>query len=296
MYHHVDPNPGDDVWTVSRDEFRRQIAELKAAGFETVRPGDLPRVGRLFSGLPAKPLVITFDDGLLSALTEAEPVLKDAGFHATVYLITGFVGESPSSRLRYRNYDCLSWEEIRAMHSRGTISFGIHSHSHSGNAARQALEAGECRNILRRNGGFDSSDYCYPYGSAPDVLVRAVSNVGFRTAMVCEDRIFFPSAESDLLRIPRVSVYGGIHHFTVQADSAVSNGCFSATAVNRGVPLPVRPVLRHSPSGRSWLLQPSERLGPEPRRWIWTHLPERLSANDLSVEIWEQNGLFRYHP
>lgn len=296
MYHHVSPNPGDDVWTVSRDEFRRQIAELKAAGFETVRPGDLRRGGRLVSRLPDKPLAITFDDGLLSALTEAEPVLKAAGFHATVYLITGFVGESPSSRLQYRNYDCLSWEEIRAMHSRGTISFGIHSHSHSGDPNRQALEVGECRNILRRNGGMDSSDYCYPYGSAPDLLVRSVSNAGYRTAMVCEDLLFFPSAESDLFRIPRVSVYGGSHNFSVLADPSVSNGSFSATAANHGVPLPVRAVLRHLPSGRSWPLQPSERLGPEPQRWIWAHLPEPMSSNDLSVEIWEQNGLFRYHP
>ena len=292
MYHHVAPDPGTDVWTVSVAEFRRQIAALKAAGCQTVLPGDL-RAGR---GLPAKPIVITFDDGLLSTLTEAEPILREAGFRAICYLIAGFVADAPTHRMKYGTYDCLSWDEVRAMQSRGTIAFGIHSRSHAQQPARVAQEAAECREIFKDKTGLDADDFCYPYGRAPESLVAAVSNAGYRTAMVCEDRWFAPTPGADWLRIPRVSVYGGHHAFSATPPVRAEPGAVGAEVRNAGVPLPVRGVLRDGATGRAWMLQPTGRLGPEPQTWRWNDLPPDLDPANLQVEIWEQNGLFRYFP
>jgi peptidoglycan/xylan/chitin deacetylase (PgdA/CDA1 family) len=292
MYHHVAPDPGRDVWTVSTDEFRRQIAALKAAGYETVLPGEL----RAGGARPAKPIVITFDDGLLSTLGEAEPILREAGFRAINYLITGFVADVPANRMKYGTYDCLSWEEVRAMQSRGTFVFGIHSHSHAQQPARLAQEAAECRRTFQDKTGLDALDFCYPYGRAPESLVAAVSNAGYRTAMVCEDRRFVPGPGADWLRIPRVSVYGGHHEFSATPPVRAGPGAVGAEVRNAGVPLPVRGVLRDAATRRAWTFQPPGRLGPAPQAWRWTDLPADLDPASLQVEIWEQNGLFRYFP
>lgn len=292
MYHHLAEDPGTDVWTVSVAEFRRQIAALKAAGYQTVLPGQL----RDAAALPPKPIVITFDDGLLSALTEAEPVLREAGFRAVCYLIAGFVAATPAERMQYGGYDCLSWEEVRAMQSRGTFAFGLHSRSHAQQPARVAQEAAECRKIFKDQTGRDADDFCYPYGRAPEILVAAVSNAGYRTAMVCEDRMFAPAPGADWLRIPRVSVYGGRHGFSATPAIRAEAGAIAADVRNAGVPLPVRGLLRDGATGRAWALRPPGRLGPEPQTWRWTDLPPDLDPANLQVEIWEQNGLFRYFP
>lgn len=292
MYHHLAADPGGDVWTVATGEFRRQIAALKAAGYQTVLPGEL----REATALPPKPLVLTFDDGLLSALTEAEPILRAAGFRAICYLITGSVADAPADRMRYGTYDCLTWEDVRAMQARGTFEFGIHSHSHAGQPDRIAQEAAECRRIFRGKTGVETRDFCYPYGRAPEILVAAVSNAGYRTAMVCEDQLFVPTPGADWLRIPRVSIYGGRHGFSATAPVRAGAGGVEAEVRNAGVPLPVRGVLRDPTTGRAWSLQPTGRLGPKPQTWRWSGLPPDVDPANLRVEIWEQNGLFRYFP
>ena len=292
MYHHLAADPGADVWTVSVAEFRRQIAALKAAGYQTVLPGEL----RAGGARPPKPIVLTFDDGLLSTLTEAEPILRGAGFRAIGYLITGTVAAVPADRMKYGTYDCLTWEEVRAMQARGTFAFGIHSHSHAQQPARLARESTECRRIFLNQTGVEARDFCYPYGRAPEILVAAVSNAGYRTAMVCEDRLFVLLPGADWLRIPRVSIYGGRHGFSATAPVRADAGGVEADVRNAGVPLPVRGILRDGATGRAWPLQPSGRLGPKPQTWRWTDLPSELDPAALQVEIWEHNGLFRYFP
>lgn len=296
MYHGIAAEPGDDVWTVSTEEFRRQIADLKAAGYRTLLPNDLAGAYRWKFWLPRKPILITFDDGLLSVKTEAEPILRDAGFQAISYVITGSIADTPAERLKYRSYDCLTWAEVKEMLARGTIAFGIHSHSHAPNPGRLAQEAGECRHLFKRKAGGKTRDFCYPYGSAPDLLRQAVTNGGYRTAMICEDQMFTNAPGADLFRIPRVSVYGGTHQFAVSAGTLAEDGIFCAEVRNDGVPLPVRGVLRDTRSGRTWPLRPTERLGPAPQRWCWTNLPPGLAAASLQIEIQEQNGLFGYFP
>ena len=296
MYHQVAPDPGGDVWTVSTAEFRRQIADLKAAGFRTILPADLPRIRPWKFWLPRKPVIITFDDGLLGAATEAEPILREAGFKAISYLILGFIADTPAERKQYRADDCLTWEEVRAMQARGVFVCGVHSFSHTPAPALQAQETAECRNIFRRKTEVETRDYCYPYGGAPDPLRQAVADAGYRTAMICEDRLFSPGPGTDLLRIPRVSVYGGRHAFAATPLSGPANGAFRAEVKNEGVPLPVRGVLRDAQTGRTWPFQPERRLDGHPQTWLWTNLPPQLSAAALQIEIWEQNGLFRYRP
>ena len=296
MYHQLAADPGADVWTVSTAEFRRQVADLKAHGYQTILPEDLARYRPWTFWLPRKPVVITFDDGLLSTLTEAEPVLQAAGFRAVSYLILNFIADTPAERRQYRGCDCLTWEEIRAMQARGTFAFGIHSFSHTPDPAAQAQEVAECRRIFKRQTDTKCRDYCYPHGGAPDLLVQAVSNAGYRTAMVCEDQMFRLQPDADFLRIPRVSVYGGTHRFVSGPLSGTPAGGICAEVKNDGLPLPVRGVLRDPRSGRAWPFQPPARLGPEAQPWCWTNLPAGLPVASLQLEIQEQNGLFGYAP
>ena len=296
MYHHLAPDPGGDVWTVGTDEFRRQVADLQAAGYRTILPGDLARRRPWKFWQPRKPVVITFDDGLRSTLTDAEPILHAAGFRAICYLITGNVADAPETRVKYRQDDSLIWPEVRDMLARGTFAFGIHSFSHTSDPARQALEVVECRAIFKRQTGQKTRAYCYPYGVAPGLLRDAVAAAGYRTAMICGDQTFTNAPGADFLRIPRVSVFGGTHRFSATPAGAPGPGAFCADVRNDGVGLAARGVLRDLGTGRRWSRPPVARLDGHAQTWCWTNLPAGPAAAGLQVEIWEQNSLFRYYP
>lgn len=292
MYHNIEAVPRD-VWSVSTDEFRRQMTQLKEQGYQAVLPGDLK--GGLFRKLPRKPVVLTFDDGLLGCLTEAEPILKAVGFRAVCYIILANVAEAEQERILYRGQESLSWDDIRGMHRRGTFTFGVHSFDHTPNKKREAAELWQCRYILKRKLGVKPEHYCYPYGAAPDYLGDEVKRRKYKTGMICNDQLFTIDADTDWFRIPRVSVYGGVHDFKVEPGAEVDNGFYQAKVSNAGQPLPVKIVLACK-DGRTWSSPVYRKCGVDVINFCLEGIPEDVAVSDLSIEIWEQNGLFRYYP
>ena len=74
----------------------------------------------------ARPVAITFDDGLSDFCSTAVPILRRHGFRATMYLPTGFIADK---RRRFNNRECLTWGEIADLHATG-FEFGSHTVSH----------------------------------------------------------------------------------------------------------------------------------------------------------------------
>ena len=111
-----------ELWKVSRRGFERQIEYLVSRGYRTVSLDDLHewQMGR--RELPARSVVITFDDADESVYDFAYPLLKKHGLRATVFVITGRVGES------WNGIRCLDWARLREMQRSGV--FDIESHTH----------------------------------------------------------------------------------------------------------------------------------------------------------------------
>lgn len=79
----------------------------------------------LVTGAP-RYTVLTWDDGYLDFYTNAFPILEKLGFTASVFLPTGFIADH---RRTFKGRDCLKWDEIRVLSSRG-IDFGSHTIGH----------------------------------------------------------------------------------------------------------------------------------------------------------------------
>ena len=296
MYHGFADDPGNDVWTVSSFEFERQMRELKDGGRTAITPNQLALAAKGLFLLPAKPVVITMDDGFQDNVTIAEPIMRKYGMKGICYLIMSHIGDSPGTRSQYRGRDNLVWPEVREAIGRGTLSFGSHSISHSANAELQSREVASSRHLFHGKTGFKANAYCYPNGYAPDLIWEAVRHKHrFTTAMICTDTVFRFSCDADLYRIPRVSIYGGAHDFALDMVEW-KNGGLSARATNRGAPMPVRCLLRDRRTGRSFLSDgPPQRLAQgNSRRFAWKALPSDLPDDSLEVIVSEQNGLFTY--
>ena len=120
-YHGVADDRGP--YTVSPQHFAQQLAMLRAAGFHSV---SLAQVQAVRAGqaalLPSRPILLTFDDGVGSAWTAADPILARYGFRATMFVITSRIAHDRASYY-------LTSGQLRAMRDSGRWEIGSHTHN-----------------------------------------------------------------------------------------------------------------------------------------------------------------------
>ncbi len=205
MYHYIrnDQNPRDPVGenlSVAPALFAQQMQYLSSHGYT---PITLDKLAAIFAGkahAPAKPIVLTFDDGYKDLFTAAFPVLKRYGFHAVSFVITGFVG--------WHGY--VSWEDIKHMQASGLISFEAHTVHHIYLPAvsyQQALdELITSKETLQAETGSPVNFLAYPDGATDATVESAVQKAGYVGAL----GTWFAKATGISYDMPRVRIPGGI--------------------------------------------------------------------------------------
>lgn len=293
MYHNVLRDGELSVWQVSEEEFERQMGQLEEAGYTTVLPEDIERASRGWGWLPKKPVVITFDDGYEGVAAFAEPILARHGMKAICYAVVGLLAKEGEERATFDSGPLLTAAEAAAMAGRGVVALGSHSLSHCrGNPAALAAEIGPSRGELRRRTGVKPSDYCYPHGLyGYDYMYEALRRSHYRTAMACGDRMFRYGTETNLLAIPRLSVYGGRHALRVEGVRAEEGEVLLGNPGGARIPLKVR--VTDEAGGRQW---------ESGVQWVGGkgttafRFPAEALAGERKIEAWDKEGIFRYVP
>jgi len=168
------------------DRFRAQIGWLKRHGYQAVSLDEAVRAAE-GSPVPGKRVAITFDDGFEDTFTHALPVLRAAGFTATVFLVANHIGGVnqwdvdaglPPARL-------LDATMIRAMQREG-IAFGSHGAAHRKlTLLDEAVRAEEIRGSRERLEDFLGTavqHFSYPYLAANPSIEAEVQAAGYRSA------------------------------------------------------------------------------------------------------------------
>ncbi len=78
----------DDGFNLPLSEFRKHMFALKNAGYQTVSIKDFYLWKRGLKQLPDKSFLITFDDGRKDSYYPVDPILRAAGFRATMFAIS----------------------------------------------------------------------------------------------------------------------------------------------------------------------------------------------------------------
>lgn len=209
MYHQVAPHRKGSAlnrWRVSEGDFRRQLGFLASRDLRGVALRDLladpPR--------PAdRRVVLTFDDGYDGVRTAALPLLRERGFAATVFVVSGKLGgtndwdgETPGERL-------LSESGLREIAAAG-LEVGSHGATHRAltELPDDALDAETrgSRERLEAVLGEPVFSFCYPYGACDDRAEDAVRRAGFRAATVIRGGIVADLSRP--FRLRRVAVRG----------------------------------------------------------------------------------------
>jgi peptidoglycan/xylan/chitin deacetylase (PgdA/CDA1 family) len=172
LYHKVSEGHNDAL-TISRDRLERQFAHLVAAGYRGISFADLKESLAGGRPLPAKPVLLTFDDGYLNAFILAYPLLVKYNLKATFLLPTAFLGGFDAwNAVTGAVERLMSYPTARSM-AGPLVEFGLHSHRHENyrlySAEEIEADVAACVASLEQNQTPFTRVFAYPYGGVPRV-------------------------------------------------------------------------------------------------------------------------------
>ncbi len=195
-YHHMLRNEENKRFlntstTTSDVAFSNQMTYLKETGYDTISLYQLEGYLNNKINLPAKVVVLTFDDGLKSVNRYAYPILKEKGFRATAFIISSRIKRHPQKW----NPDSLQFMSISELKEIQDV-FDIQSHTHflhrTDNNRNPILLSRSYHNIIfdfehsrRALSQFNPHVIflSYPFGGFNQTAIDAAKNAGFHLAV-----------------------------------------------------------------------------------------------------------------
>ena len=214
MYHYVSELPPD--WDATRREltvspqFRSHLDYLFYNGYTPISFYALDDALMTGSPLPAKPVILTFDDGYIDHYIHVYPALQQFGFTGTFFIITSAVDES---RPGYVN-----WDQVAEM-AEGGMSMEPHTKTH-----RELIDLTYDQVVYEVLGSVESLAYytrqtphilSYPVGRYDALTLDVVSQLGLWRAVTTERGVL--QTTDNRLLMPRLRVPGGADANTIAA-------------------------------------------------------------------------------
>jgi peptidoglycan/xylan/chitin deacetylase (PgdA/CDA1 family) len=175
LYHHIDETETPNRYYIPPAQFETQMAWLHDNGYTSISASYLAGILRNGGDLPARPVVITFDDGDMDVYKNAFPVMQKYGFTATFYIIAGWIG----SKYTVTN------DQINEMVTAGW-EIGSHSMTHvdlTKSHDNMANEVDGSKKKLQDTFHVQVDTFAYPFGAMDAPVANEVYGAGYKGAM-----------------------------------------------------------------------------------------------------------------
>jgi len=237
MYHYVSipPAGADSVrrdLSVTPQRFEEHLLYLREAGYTCITLYDLALALQIGQPLPAKPVVITFDDGYRDNYTQAFPLLRQYGFAATFFLITKPIDEGQA--------DYVTWEQVIEMDAAG-MNMEAHGYTHSDLRGRdvdylvwQVLGAKEAIEARTHK---PVRFFAYPSGKYDEQTMRVLHSANYWGAVTITNGITQRSER--VFQLDRVRVRGS---YTASKLAAVLSAYEDQTIIEEALPCTMTPL------------------------------------------------------
>lgn len=194
------------------DRFRAQLRYLKLIGANVLSMSQALQLLREGGPLPAKAVVLSFDDGCDNFYEYALPVLEAFRYPAILYAIAGMAGGQGEwlAAAGHPVPSLMSYARLRELPARG-VEVGSHAFHHirlqglPETQLRQELAGSKRR--LEDELGLPVPHFCYPYGAHDRRTVEAAAEAGYQSGVTCQRGA--ATAAFDPLALPRKAISYG---------------------------------------------------------------------------------------
>jgi peptidoglycan/xylan/chitin deacetylase (PgdA/CDA1 family) len=189
--------------------FAAQLDWLKANGYTTILPRELSDHWAHGTLLPARPVIITFDDGSSDWTANVLPMLRARGMVAEFYLTLDAI-----------SHGAITWSAVRRLAAAGN-GIGAHDVHHyqltglgPGHTAATAQEMWRevdgARTAIWQNVGVFADSMAYVGGGYDATLERLVKLAGYSSARTIRRGIVQDPAHPYELRVVRIGVHDDV--------------------------------------------------------------------------------------
>jgi len=181
IYHSIRPYIPTDTkgarrWIATPDTLESELAWLRQNGYSSITFDALTANVQDGAPLPAKPIIISFDDDWQSQYVNAVPLLKKYGFTATFFVWVRAVGRAHH----------MTWDEIQELDAQG-MEIGCHTLTHlilpklkdDDFLRREIVSA---KKTIEARIGHPVTSLAYPFGQYDERVVAIAREAGFTSA------------------------------------------------------------------------------------------------------------------
>lgn len=180
VYHTVEPKHNKKegkmakIYHIFPENFKAQMQYLKDNGYAPIPMKVYLDHIKWGTEIPAKSVVLTFDDGWRNQYDHAYPILKEFGYPATFYIITKSIGGS-----------YMSWDQLRELDKAG-MNIESHTETHANltkvDEQKVRQELAGSKKTLEEKLGHAISMVAYPYYGNSPAVQKIVTEVGYKAA------------------------------------------------------------------------------------------------------------------
>lgn len=199
MYHDVLPEK-KVFFDVTPEELRQDFELIRQQQLTPITMDQLVTHLRTGLPLPAKPILLSFDDGYAGHYQHVFPLLKEFGYPASFGIFTA----KPDGTVVGRS--TVTWEQLQEMAASPLVTIASHSVTHPPDLralspAQITQEVTESKRILEEHLGVPIRYFVYPAGYYDPVVIDAVDQAGYTAALTMDhnsDGSFAEQSESVL--------------------------------------------------------------------------------------------------
>lgn len=188
MFHSISERKTKEeaVYSIAPRRFHRLMGWFRTMGYSTLTTADW-----LANAIPAKHVLLMFDDGYDDLYTELLPVVVEQRYTPVVFLVADLIDRTnlwdQAKGLRARKL--LALEQIREMQKCG-VEFGSHSATHplltQLSDVQLRREVSDSKQRLEDLLGVEVVCFAYPYGDVDERVRGAVAEAGYRLAFTAD--------------------------------------------------------------------------------------------------------------
>ncbi len=230
MYHHILKDEKlQGKYVISPEEFESDLRFLKAQGYQTISIDDLIKFKNGEKNLPQKPIMLTFDDGYLSTLVYALPILEKYEAKAVVSVVGSYTDRFTELEDISLTYGHMTWENVATLDKSPLVEVISHSYNmHNLEGRKGAMknskeiendyhaslmaDLSKMQSKLSDNIGKAPAAFTYPFGLYSAESQKVIDDLNIEVTFGCGERInVLNGAEGEMFNLGRYNRSHGIN-------------------------------------------------------------------------------------